>query len=74
MSELKAVEKKSSILVVDDEPTVCKSLEKVLRRKGYEVQQALNVSTALDSLGVGQKFDLIIADLMMPQVSNCSRS
>lgn len=68
MSELKAVEKKSNILVVDDEPTVCRSLEKVLRRKGYEVSQALNVSTALDSLGVGQKFDLIIADLMMPQV------
>jgi len=68
MSELKPVEKKSNILVVDDEPTVCRSLEKVLRRKGYEVTQALNVSVALDSLGVGQKFDLIIADLMMPQV------
>ena len=68
MSELKAVEKKSNILVVDDEPTVCRSLEKVLRRKGYEVSQALNVSAALDTLEVGQKFDLIIADLMMPQV------
>jgi len=68
MSQLKAVEKKSNILVVDDEPTVCRSLEKVLRRKGYEVSQVLNVSAALDSLGVGQKFDLIIADLMMPQV------
>jgi len=53
---------------VDDEPTVCRSLEKVLRRKGYEVSQALNVSTALDTLEIGQKFDLIIADLMMPQV------
>lgn len=68
MSQLKAVEKKSNILLVDDEPTVCRSLEKVLRRKGYEVSQALNVSAALDTLEVGQKFDLIIVDLMMPQV------
>jgi DNA-binding NtrC family response regulator len=67
MSQLKAVEKRSNVLVVDDEPTVCRSLEKVLRRKGYEVSQALNVSAALDSLEVGQNFDLIIADLMMPQ-------
>jgi DNA-binding NtrC family response regulator len=68
MSELRAVEKKSNILVVDDEPTVCRSLEKVLRRKGYEVAQALNVPAALETLEAGQKFDLIVADLMMPQV------
>jgi DNA-binding NtrC family response regulator len=57
-----------SILVVDDEPTVCQSVQKVLRRKGYEVAQALCVSAALDKLEAGQAFDLIIADLMMPQV------
>jgi len=68
MAELKVIEKKSNILVVDDEPTVCKSLEKVLRRKGHEVSQALNVASALETLEVGEKFDLIIADLMMPQV------
>jgi DNA-binding NtrC family response regulator len=68
MAQLKAVEKKSNVLVVDDEPTVCRSLEKVLRRKGHEVVRTLNVASALDTLEKGNKFDLIIADLMMPQV------
>ncbi len=69
MSEpLKAVEKKQSILVVDDEPTVCRSLDKVLKRKGFEVCQALSVSSALDTLEVTHDFALVNADLMMPQV------
>jgi len=70
MEQTEAVlEGAARILVVDDEPTVCRSLEKILTRKGYEVSQATCVSGALDSLESGQKFDLIIADLMMPQVS-----
>jgi DNA-binding response OmpR family regulator len=68
MAQLSAVEKKSNILVVDDEPMVCRSLEKILRRRGCEVAQALNVPAALDRLEAAGHFDLIIADLMMPQV------
>ncbi len=68
MTQLRAAKNMANILVVDDEPTVCHSLEKVLRRKDYRVTEALSVSTALDTLETGQKFDLIIADLMMPQV------
>ena len=56
------------VLVVDDEAPVCKSVEKVLRRKGHDVEQALCVAAALEAMDAGQKFDLIIADLMMPQV------
>jgi DNA-binding NtrC family response regulator len=58
---------KQKVLVVDDEPIVCLSVEKVLRRKGYEIEQTLTVSAALEILEGGKKFDLIIADLMMPQ-------
>ncbi|HYK88398.1 MAG TPA: response regulator [Acidobacteriota bacterium] len=58
----------TSILVVDDEAGVCRSVEKILNRKGYQVSQALCVSSALDTLEGGRAFDLIIADLMMPQV------
>jgi DNA-binding NtrC family response regulator len=57
-----------NVLVVDDEASVCRSVEKVLCRKGYQVEQALCVSSALDTLEAGTSFDLIIADLMMPQV------
>jgi DNA-binding NtrC family response regulator len=55
------------VLVVDDEPQVCQSVEKILNRKGYSVEHALCVSNALDMLEKTEQIDLIIADLMMPQ-------
>jgi DNA-binding NtrC family response regulator len=55
------------VLVVDDEPQVCQSVEKILKRKGYSVEHALCVSNALDMLEKEEQLDLIIADLMMPQ-------
>jgi DNA-binding response OmpR family regulator len=62
--------KTANILVVDDETSVCRSIEKVLSRKGYHVVEALCVSSALDALQRGgERFDLIITDLMMPQVN-----
>ena len=54
--------------MVDDEERVCQSVQKILSRKGYEVESALCASTALDQLKQGRTFDLIITDLMMPQV------
>ena len=68
MAELAAVPRKSNVLVVDDEPTVCQSVAKILNRKGYEVTRTFCVSAALESLESGSAFDLVIADLMMPQV------
>lgn len=67
MGTIKPFERKSSIMVVDDEPMVCRSVEKVLSRKGHEVVKALCVSEAVDNLEGGASYDLIIADLMMPQ-------
>ncbi len=68
MRESDQMANQTSILVVDDEASVCRSVEKILNRKGYQVSQALCVSTALDQLEGEGAFDLIIADLMMPQV------
>ena len=68
MGRMESTERKSKIMVVDDEPMVCRSVEKILNRKGHEVAKALCVSEALDSLEAGATYDLIIADLMMPHV------
>jgi CheY-like chemotaxis protein len=57
-----------TVLVVDDEAAVCQSVDKVLRRRGHEVAQALSVPQALEILERGAEFDLVLADLMMPQV------
>jgi len=55
---------KQKVLVVDDEPIVCQSVEKVLRRKGFEIEQTLMVSAALEILESGKQFDLIIAPIV----------
>jgi len=68
MRQIDILSNRTSILVVDDEPTVCQSVAKVLERKGYQVAQALSVSAALDIMEGDEPYDLVIADLMMPQV------
>lgn len=56
------------ILVVDDESTICDSVKKILSRKGYEVENTLNASDAIERMKK-EKFDIVITDLMMPNVS-----
>jgi CheY-like chemotaxis protein len=58
-----------TVLVVDDEAMVCRSVEKILTRSGYRVQAAGSVPAALKVLGLGHRVDLVLADLMMPGVS-----
>jgi CheY-like chemotaxis protein len=55
------------VLVVDDERTVCRGVEKILTRKGHSVEQALSVAEAVGLLEQRPAFDMILADLMMPQ-------
>ena len=57
------------ILVVDDERAVCASVEKILGKRGHDVEQASSVAAAVACLEKGRSFDLIIADLMMPEAS-----
>lgn len=54
------------ILVVDDEESVCRSVRKILSRKGYTVSEALSVAEAVKSINE-TAFDLVITDLMMPK-------
>jgi DNA-binding response OmpR family regulator len=53
------------ILVVDDEVTVCNSIQKILTKRGYSVDNSLNANDALSKIK-NNKFDLVITDLMMP--------
>lgn len=56
------------ILVVDDESTICDSVKKILSRKGYSVENTLSANDAVEKMKTN-KYDLVITDLMMPQVS-----
>lgn len=56
----------SRILVVDDEANIRKSLERLLRRQGYDVIQGESVAHAKGILSNTDDIDLIITDLKMP--------
>jgi DNA-binding NtrC family response regulator len=56
-----------NVLVVDDEVILCQSVDKILKRKGHKIDAVTSVADALRTLDSGKTYDLIIADLMMPQ-------
>lgn len=53
------------VLVVDDQPFVCRVIGRLLRRAGYEAWTAGGGTEAL-SLLEGQEFDLLLTDISMP--------
>jgi signal transduction histidine kinase/CheY-like chemotaxis protein len=55
------------VLIVDDEPLVARAIRRNLG--GHEVQIASSGREALALLDAGQRFDLVLCDLMMPDVS-----
>jgi DNA-binding NtrC family response regulator len=62
-----AKEQQSKVLIVDDEPNIRHILGAILRKDGYAVQSADNGEGALKLLEE-EAFDLIITDLVMPQM------
>jgi signal transduction histidine kinase len=61
-------ERRGRILVVDDEPLLCTTIQRVL---GIE-HDVTTVNTARDALRLvtdGARFDLILCDLMMPEMT-----
>jgi len=57
-----------SILVVDDDETICAYFEVLLSKEGFNVFTLMSGKTALDRLKARafRKIDLVILDLMMP--------
>ncbi len=53
------------ILLVEDHEDTNRSLTNLLRRRGYQVQSALNFQSALN-LGEKEQFDVLISDLALP--------
>jgi two-component system cell cycle sensor histidine kinase/response regulator CckA len=66
---VKAAPRKITVLVVDDEESVRKFVERVMREAGYTTAvaadglEAIQVATTLDP------FDVVVTDVMMPQMT-----
>jgi len=63
-----AAETKERILVVDDEPSIRKYLQTLLEVDGHDVDVVSSGRQALELIGKGAKPDLIILDVLMPEL------
>jgi len=60
-------ERDYAVLVVEDDPAIRRLVKLVLRREGYQVEEAADGLEAVLKLGLSD-YDVIILDLMMPLV------
>ena len=58
-----------SILVVDDEGSVQRFVERVLRESGYDTTTASDGPEAIEAAAKMEHFDLLVTDVMMPQMT-----
>ena len=59
----------NKILVVDDEESICLSIQVDLSAKGFDVETALSGEQAVEKLENNPSFDLVITDLRMGGLS-----
>ena len=55
----------ASILIVDDEPNIRRSLEMILKSAGYAIGEAASAADAEKRLA-GEPYDLMLLDIVMP--------
>jgi PAS domain S-box-containing protein len=60
--------RRKRVMLVDDEPLVAHSIERLLRRD-YEITVALCGQDAIDHIARGARFDAIVSDVMMPNMT-----
>jgi two-component system response regulator AtoC len=60
---------KERILVVDDEPSIRKYLQTLLEVDGFEVETVSSGKEAIEKVGKGERPDLIILDVLMPEMN-----
>ncbi|HEY0986084.1 MAG TPA: ATP-binding protein, partial [Kofleriaceae bacterium] len=61
-------QRRHRVMLVDDEPQVAHTMERLLRRD-YDVTIALCGQDALDHITKGVRFDAIVSDVMMPNMT-----
>lgn len=62
----------TKILVVDDEPSVREFVERALSYHGYNVISACDGNTAIRAMQENGKFDLLLTDIVMPDMDGIS--
>ena len=55
------------ILIIDDQPTLAKAIRRMLA--DYDVTVVAGGREALDKIEAGERYDVILSDVMMPEIS-----
>lgn len=55
------------ILIVDDQPTLARAIRRML--SDHDVTTVVSAREALDKIGAGERYDVILCDVMMPVLS-----
>jgi CheY-like chemotaxis protein len=63
---MSASDRPSRVLIVDDEASILRLVDRVLSDSGYETTAAPDAATALELAATREPFDLLLTDLMMP--------
>jgi len=61
-------DKEKSILIVDDDMDMCKTLKGIFEQKGYCAEIAFNGLNAVKAIEK-QKYDIVLADLIMDKMN-----
>src|SRR5581483_10848463 len=61
------VSRRGRIMVIDDEPSICASTRRALAAE-HDVVMYTNARAAHEALAAGERFDLILCDVMMPEM------
>lgn len=56
-------------LIVEDDPAIRRLVEKLLQRRGVAIEAAHDGRQAINKLDANNRFDVIILDLMVPEVN-----
>lgn len=59
---------KTKILVADDDRSICTLIKLILEKEGFEVNCLFDGVSVVNEISTGGKYDLIILDIMMPEM------
>ena len=68
VADAMASKHKGRILVVDDEPMLCATIERILSIE-HDVIAVMSARQAIELIDHGERFDVILSDLMMPEMT-----
>jgi len=66
---MKGTSRSRSVLLVDDEPSVQKFVQRVLSEAGYVTTVAGDGPEAIEAAAKMTDFDILVTDVMMPQMT-----